>query len=346
MSFIGFLVYYLHYLEGPESVHTPSNLPSNTMAISNQSTFASQDTGGSNIDSALAANSVQPSVTDLETGFDKHIMLLLGGYSYGSLILSNLPPVLGILERFQTRAPGTAAAEIKLRARTLARQTLTTLRGSHNPYTPHGTPTRPKGTRHTSGSETRVRAALITMGGEETDPNERRGSREAGRSFEIVRSSSETPRRLKLHLRGRSSRSERSSESMAVPSHDRTTSDADLPAVKTTYLLISPLLPPISTLLCISQLSGSISNIFHVRTLSEDGELESFMQSPTLAVFGSSDDFTSSRKLCAWAQKLSKDPRTNFQWKQIDRAAHFWRERGAMPALTTRIRAWVQETLD
>src|ERR1700712_3115194 len=55
---------------------------------------------------------------------EEPIRLLLGGYSYGSLVLARLPSPQTIIARFQGAAIGTAAAEIILRARMLAKQTL------------------------------------------------------------------------------------------------------------------------------------------------------------------------------------------------------------------------------
>ena len=53
--------------------------------------------------------------------------LLLGGFSYGALILARLPPIGAVMKRFNRAEAGTAAADVLLRARNLAHKTRTTL---------------------------------------------------------------------------------------------------------------------------------------------------------------------------------------------------------------------------
>ncbi|KAF4479172.1 hypothetical protein CGGC5_v011766 [Colletotrichum fructicola Nara gc5] len=95
MSFIGFMVYYMHFLDpfGPRISRSPSTAraPSPPDAPPGSST------------------SDQP-------------VLLLGGYSYGAMITTQIPPIAHILAQFKAPAVGSAAADIRLRAQHLAEQ--------------------------------------------------------------------------------------------------------------------------------------------------------------------------------------------------------------------------------
>lgn len=97
------------------------------------------------------------------------IKLLLGGYSYGSLVLARLPPASAIVTRFQEAPLGTAAAEIILRAQTLAKHTVRAIEEARSSKRPRGR-TLSDGNSITSPS-TRAKASPVTIGGEETDPS-------------------------------------------------------------------------------------------------------------------------------------------------------------------------------
>lgn len=330
MSFVGLLVYYIHYLEVPETSPSLQTIQSIPIPPENQ-----------NLDTSNVKIENQASTTSLAR--PNEIVLLLGGYSYGSLILLNLPPVPEILQRFQISVSGTAGSEILLRAQNLSRQTSRALHNVQGPSSPRGRRLQPSDAD--SSVQIRMRASPMTVGGEETNPTERRSSREIRRSGETARISGETPRRLKLQIRRRSSKCAiiKGLPDVQSPTTSAALGDKDPPVVKTFYLLISPLLPPISSALC---LPASVSTMLRSRkTAAENITGKTLLEHPTLAVFGSSDTFTSSRKLRAWAQKQSTDSKGSFQWTEIAKAAHFWREEGAMGGMTGRIHAWVQEVL-
>ena len=66
-----------------------------------------------------------------------------------------------------------------------------------------------------------------------------------------------------------------------------------------------------------------------------------FLENVTLAIFGSSDSFTASRRLKAWAERNAKDSRSFFEWEETTGAGHFWAEQGVMQALQKRVAEWV-----
>ena len=51
-------------------------------------------------------------------------------------------------------------------------------------------------------------------------------------------------------------------------------------------------------------------------------------RNPTLAIYGDEDNFTSAKKLDAWAETLMQTPQSLFQGRRIHGAGHFWREKG------------------
>jgi pimeloyl-ACP methyl ester carboxylesterase len=67
-----------------------------------------------------------------------------------------------------------------------------------------------------------------------------------------------------------------------------------------------------------------------------------FLEDPTLVIFGSTDGFTSARRLRGWAEKMSKDTSSKFEWHEVDGAGHFWREAGVMQDLQEKVAIWVK----
>ena len=61
-----------------------------------------------------------------------------------------------------------------------------------------------------------------------------------------------------------------------------------------------------------------------------------------MAVFGSSDIFTSAKKLRSWAQSISARPNSSFQFVEIDGAGHFWHEDGVEKRLRLAVREWIR----
>ncbi|KAJ0166839.1 hypothetical protein CTA2_5628 [Colletotrichum tanaceti] len=95
MSFVGFLVYYMHFLDPYRPATTP--LPTTTRTTS-----------------TTDAQTKSPS--------SEHPLLILSGYSYGAMITTQIPPISQILAQFKLPAAGSAAADIRLRAQHLAEQ--------------------------------------------------------------------------------------------------------------------------------------------------------------------------------------------------------------------------------
>lgn len=319
--------------------------------------------------------------TDADTTGQASLELLLAGYSFASLVLCRLPAVFTILNRFKSAENGTAATEIFLRARTLAtqhRKTIATrLQRGRRPSST--SPSKPAHWRNPSH---------VILGGEESDlaSSRRRHSRGDSRgSFEAIRELPRTikshmhrPRSGQFHLRTPSDREQEqqhntiSSEPQKQLHQQLHHQQQQRQPISIRYLLISPVLIPLSTTLVppgIPFISATATATAGGGSTSLETEEKSTaagvfsLQYPTLIAFGSSDTFTSSKKLCQWAERLAKDSAavaaatttaaTNttattphpvdakVEWTQIDGAGHFWREGGVMRELQGHIREWV-----
>lgn len=312
------MVYYLQQLQPVDDSRRLSTIPSARTSHVEGAEPSVPGTTAAN----LRANSQSSDIT-----------LLLSGYSYGSLILSRLLPMPEILSRFESAHIGTTPAEILLRARRLAQESRSTMTTAHSSPEPRGRRLTPS-----DATKPRLRASPVVVGGEETNPQERRRSRETSRSASIVHRSVEMPHRIKARIRRRSSGARsnaamRSEESIASSQAARSA-----PGVSVRYLLISPLLPPLAhTLVAPASLSSLRGGVDRSTGFG-------MMNRPTLAVWGSEDGFTSNRRLKAWAERMTGSGHATgvLKWKDVQGAGHFWREPGAMKALMQEIRGWVK----
>lgn len=318
--------------------------------------------------------------TDADTTGQASLELLLAGYSFASLVLCRLPAVFTILNRFKSAENGTAATEIFLRARTLAtqhRKTIATrLQRGRRPSST--SPSKPAHWRNPSH---------VILGGEESDlassrrrhsRGDSRGSCEAIRELpRTIKSRMHRPRSGQFHLRTSSDREQEQQHNTISSEPQKQLHQQQLQQqrqpISIRYLLISPVLIPLSTTLVppgipfISATATATAGEGGSTSLETEEKSTAAgvfsLQYPTLIAFGSSDTFTSSKKLCQWAERLAKDSAavatttttaaTNttattphpvdakVEWTQVDGAGHFWREGGVMRELQGNIREWV-----
>lgn len=309
ISFIGLFVHYLNDIESHDSsVDKPSLI---------QSRAPPPGLTPSEFTSATTSVPITPNLPG--------VLLILGGYSYGSLIASHLPSIDAILEKFTNIANGSVEAEIRLRAQSLSTQWNKEVHESRMG----------QGLRanHKLGGPSR-----LSFGGEETEPGSTRTSRESRRSLDVIRRSVDRSR--KLILRTQCAQVETSNEA-----HFGFTK---IPEPQTCYLLISPLLPPISSLLTMfSRLSGPFSSKGDARSSQSKHKTsstteEQLVNHPTLAIYGDSDLFTSRKNLRKWAEGLSERPSSMFRYREIDGAGHFWQEQGVDAKMRASLREWLQ----
>lgn len=112
-------------------------------------------------------------------------------------------------------------------------------------------------------------------------------------------------------------------------------------SVQSRYLLVAPLLPPISSLLSLAVnipfwKSTTRKSTTAAETTIEQGVLHC---NPVLAVYGTSDIFAASTRLDAWAAKIHA-LNSRFVYRKIDGASHFWFEDGVVETLLGEIERW------
>lgn len=271
----------------------------------------------------LAADNTRPTLDFSEkTATHEHqsVRLILGGYSYGSLIATRLPSVSDIVKRFSGAAAGSAEAEIALQARKLSKLRKASQQLSSDP------PQQLKSVADGLDDSNRRVSLSITVGGQEGTLERRERSREGRRSIDIRRS-------LDLSRRVKSLR-RRSRESSDVEKGSLTTfKDKDVLLPRTYHLLVSPLLPPVSVL----------TTMFSWYSAQPPRKgVDGIVTSPTLAVFGGNDGFTSAKKLKGWAERLQTGSEGTFRFVEIAEAGHFWNG-PVKSSLQAAIRRWLDE---
>jgi hypothetical protein len=298
VSFYGFMIYYLNELEGGGGVSSALGLKEPSEIVSSPS----QSAPSSNRDELL--DQASP-------------VLVLGGYSYGSMITTHLPPVDVVLDAFRFVVVGSAESEVLSRAsslsgRTNKEQAARTLR---------------------SGRSLDVRDAIrsslhcTAIGGPNSENGSRRSSRDSRRSIEGLR------RSFSKKVGSKCDGTENEPEIIeTVP-----TKDVPVPDIR--YLLISPLLPPISSFATMfSKITFTPRESSRVSYNNFDVKLTT---RPSLAIYGDQDFFTSGRKLRKWCETLTSKPGSTFRFAEIAGAGHFWHEEGSASSMRSAVRDWL-----
>ncbi|KAL4946717.1 hypothetical protein BDV06DRAFT_182181 [Aspergillus oleicola] len=202
-------------------------------------------------------------------GAGENIQLILGGYSYGSLVASHLPASEVVAELFEDGIQGTPVHEILLIAKTMFSS-----------------------------------------------------------SREKIKSSTQPPK----------------------PKPERTGQDANgllqLSSMRTSYLLISPLLPPINLLLTLffdMSLEMDTQGSGQRKKIPCPKPNEQLCAHQTMAIYGDDDTFTSVSKLRKWSGELSGVSGSLFQATEIEGAGHFWREDGVEEEAREALRLWLRQ---
>ncbi|MCJ1401709.1 hypothetical protein MMC11_004926 [Xylographa trunciseda] len=268
---------------------------------------------------------------DLYEQSDRGMTLIVGGYSYGSLITSNLPTTESILSHFSTVHKGTSEAEIRLRA--LHMSTKWNAEAAHRPS---------RGRTLATVETSALNMYAITLGGEESEPGTRRLSRDSRSSLDLVRRSMD-------RSRTRRSSTRRSTEL------DTSALEEELGRMRvadphTIYLLISPLLPPVSMFATMFSKPGTFLKWHGPSSNMIEGNVDSvledkFRKHTTLAIYGDKDFFTSPKRLRKWAEQMSSATDSHFTFRQIHGAGHFWHEEGVDAEMRKCIREWMMDVI-
>jgi len=247
-------------------------------------------------------------------------VVVLGGYSYGSLILRHLPPILSIIQPFSSPPDGSAANEILLRAHALSDQAnLEWLNQA-----------RDRERQRRRGHEASL---SVTMGGEETSPEKRRISREVKRSMDGHRS-------LDLSNRLRSLNHRRRNGDVTPTGIGPVSARPSITVPQVRYLLVSPLTAPTSTVL-----APALARGFWNKSAQSNSQ-EAYTRHETLAVFGDQDVFSSAKKMRQWVEAMHQCCGTRFSHAEVNGAGHFWHEESAESGLREALRNWELQIKD
>ncbi|KAJ5142825.1 uncharacterized protein N7515_001612 [Penicillium bovifimosum] len=108
------------------------------------------------------------------------------------------------------------------------------------------------------------------------------------------------------------------------------------------YLLVSPLLPPISQFLTMfSTLSLEMKTEPQSPRIPCPRPTDQQSTNTVLALFGDQDNFTSAGKLQKWSDEMAHKPDSRFQFRMIAGAGHFWREDGVEEQARHALKEWV-----
>ncbi len=343
ISFVGFFVHYLHASGAARTrAATYDDEPDNDERDRpDQSGFLSP----------LQAATGQPAAAGARQTTGRQdapaITLVLGGYSYGSLITTLLPPMHDILRRFSDPPAGSVELEIIAYAR---------VRGSADDGG--------SGHRHSlsglgyNDGHRRPRLS-IDDDGEEVAGRLSTGS--FRRSVDRVRTLVD-PRRRSAEVHKDDKKDDH--EGAAAPTSETAASASAStdPIVQIHYLLVSPLLPPVSSLATLFRridysldppspsLAAHAGINDHSSPTSSSSSSSSsnasvnhkLVANPTLAIYGGRDGFTARRKLHKWAQLLANcQPGSRFAFCEVPDAGHFWHEDGVEQRLREAVREWL-----
>ncbi|SPO06144.1 uncharacterized protein DNG_08833 [Cephalotrichum gorgonifer] len=295
-------------------------------------------------------------------------VFLMGGYSYGAMVTTLLPPLDDLLRPFDQPKLGTAAAEICLRAEHLAELENGALAQAR---------ARAKEARSRSGTPGgggggSTRRSGIRVGGTESGEAIRKSS-DGRRAF--IAEAEEKIRRSIGDVVGR----KRRSSGEGRPSRGggggggsggggaaeglRHLEPSGIVPPRVAYLLVSPLQGTISHLATMSFLPTRLplpgvpkllKMAFHHKKDSDEGaepaeasvgedaskgdtttppETLKLQRNPTLAIFGDKDVFVSASKLRTWTRRMQGAPRSRFHAVEVSTAGHFWIEEGVLDRL-------------
>jgi hypothetical protein len=194
-----------------------------------------------------------------------------------------------------------------------------------------------------SSSPTRMSSSgTIMSGGGDTPTRKRRRTRDSRISIDL--SVRDISHRIKNTIR-------RGSDTSQNTKGDQPSLLADQrgrPHIVASYLMISPVLLPMTTTLApLGFTPTSILSFTHTASTA-DRDFSGFysLSSRSLIVFGDSDNFTSAKRLQQWAGKLATESSGLLEWKEITRAGHFWHGKGVMKSLQESITVWTSANLE
>ncbi|KAG6009205.1 hypothetical protein E4U21_003058 [Claviceps maximensis] len=298
-------------------------------------------------------------------------LLLMGGYSYGAMVTTQLPPIEELLSPFSSPEAGSDAALIRLRAQHLAEQQNVIL-GSMRAAILQVQSPRSHDRQHSVG---------VRVGGDEGTRSPRRSHDGHGlrrisldaedrirrgihdfmgkkKSQHHLHHWNWAPKRSRSICSGAELRDGKPSwgqpvfkaqeESEAVSaaaskSPQKHTKDKQEPQPgrlcpiphfaypRPAYILVSPLQGLVSHLATMTLLPS------RAQKHGDDAAEKKLVENPALAVFGDNDVFVPVGKLRAWTTKLSARSDSRFTAWEVAHAGHFWVEEGVLHDMVDRV---------
>lgn len=249
-------------------------------------------------------------------------LLLLAGYSYGSMMTAHLPSVAVISNVLNKAQENSSEREIQLRAHELAQAFLGWSEARQH-----------RGRSSLRGLET------ASFGGYESQQASSKISRDTSRRSidrERVRHSIE---RVRQRLGSKDHRSSEEDKQL-----DTSLPEIEITAPRIAYLLVSPLLGAVSSLTTMFS-SLRFERRDRNTTAARDAnvtDIEAVLsRSSTLIVFGTDDHFTSSRKVKDWCESIKSRPASQMQFHEVEGAGHFWHAKEVNEQLLESITPWL-----
>lgn len=359
-SFVGFIVHYIHYLD-PFRECVPADTKESDTTHQELDAQLSTESGPGvpSAASTTRATHAKPALHDCP-------VLLLGGYSYGAMITTQLEPLEPLLSQFKSPDVDCDAAHIRLRAQHLAEQQNTILGGmrtamlqSRNLHSPT------------------KRASAMRIGGDEGGSPRRSHDSHGKRSFSLDADDKlrrgvhdfMAKRKAKHHSHSQHWLHHRSASGTDISKHAaardslgdkaQQEDDEDLPGAEAEKAPVAEQLPAVELLslrsayFLVSPLQGLVNHLAtmtllpsRMRHQPDDTAEAKLVCNPTLAVYGDNDGFVQASKLRSWTAKLTAKENSQFRACEVASAGHFWVEEGALQKMLDELDTFAGSLID
>ncbi|CAG9942995.1 unnamed protein product [Clonostachys rosea f. rosea IK726] len=252
-------------------------------------------------------------------------ILLMGGYSYGAMITTQIPPLSSILAQFTSPSIASTPGLLRTRAESLGTQQRELLQ------------------MYSGRRSLRV--------GECSSP---RKSHDSRRSFSL----DDAEEKLRKGVQDFIAKTRHHHHRPAAPASaidgktDPPRSAPDSPAAEAapaedaTLQSLPDLLRPCAAYLLISPLQGLISNLATMSRAPGSSLAEGKLRhNPTLAIYGDHDVFVPVGKLRGWVDRMQGAEGSRFRGEEISGAGHFWVEHGVFSQMGDLVSQFSREVI-
>ncbi|KAH7251554.1 Alpha/Beta hydrolase protein [Fusarium tricinctum] len=307
-----FVLHYVHYLD-PFRPHLGSVLQSEPSTPTSLETPISLDAA------ITSAPRTRP-------------VLLMAGYSYGAMIVTQIPPLDAILQPFISPIAGSDAAEVRLRAEHLAEQQNIILASARSAMM--------------EGSMRGRSKRGVRIGGDEGG-SPRRSQSSARRSFSLDderfrRGVHDFIAKAKVGRHSRSVSQNLATSVVQPEPGEHLPRMTDLTIPRPAYLTISPPQGIFTHLLTLSPLPSALVKNKDPHGVAAE---EKLVRNHSLVVFGDEDGFSSVGKFRHWIARMEGKPGSLFKGKEIETAGHFWTEEGVLDQLREAVEGFADKLL-